>query len=385
LPIAQSLSVTSQLETQTTESLGTGPLARWQADLSNGFEHDQAQAEAVEALQAVHDALLANQDGFIARYRRRLGFLRRDKTPVKGLYLWGGVGRGKTHLMDLFYESLPFGEKRRQHFHRFMREAHRGLKRHGDRQDPLEAVADDVAREVRVLCFDEFFVSDVADAMILATLLDALFRRGVCLVATSNIPPKDLYQGGLQRQRFMPAIEALEQHTRVLNVDGGVDYRLRVLEKAEIYHAPLDESAEEIMRTTFQRLAPDGKEGNQSLSVEGRDIPIRGEGDGVVWFDFQALCEGPRSQNDYIELAHEYHTVLLSKMPVLDREQENAARRFIALVDEFYDRNVKLIISAQAPLNSLYQGKRLEFEFRRTLSRLEEMQTREYLALPHLP
>nr|WP_253450785.1 cell division protein ZapE [Natronospira proteinivora] len=360
-------------------------MARWESDLAAGFVRDEAQEKAIHALEAVYQALVNHQLPLWERFRARMGLPPRQREPVEGLYLWGGVGRGKTHLMDLFYESLPFRDKRRQHFHRFMREAHRGLKRHGDRQDPLEAVADDVARETRVLCFDEFFVSDVADAMILATLLDALFRRGVCLVATSNIPPQDLYRGGLQRQRFLPAIEALERHTRVMNVDGGVDYRLRVLEKAEIYHAPLDEAADTIMADTFQRLAPDGYQGNLSITVEGREIPARGEGDGVAWFDFETLCEGPRSQNDYIELAHEYHTILLSRIPVLKRESENAARRFIALVDEFYDRNVKLIISAQVPAESLYQGRKLEFEFQRTLSRLEEIQTREYLALPHLP
>jgi len=367
------------------KTLPGGPQARWEADIAAGFVRDKAQEKAVAALETVYQALLDEQPRWWDKVRNRMGLSPRQRTPVTGLYLWGGVGRGKTHLMDLFYESLPFPDKRRQHFHRFMREAHRGLKRHGDLQDPLEAVADDVARETRVLCFDEFFVSDVADAMILATLLGALFRRGVCLVATSNIPPSDLYRGGLQRQRFLPAIEALERHTRVINVDGGIDYRLRVLEKAEIYHFPLDAGADTIMADTFRRLAPDGQEGALSLNVEGRDIPALGEGDGVVWFDFKALCEGPRSQNDYMELAHEYHTVLLAHIPVIGPENENAARRFIALVDEFYDRNVKLIISAEAAARDLYQGKKLEFEFQRTLSRLEEMQTREYLALPHLP
>lgn len=362
-----------------------GPWARWEAELANGFQRDPAQEEAVAALEALYQALLASRPGRLQRLRQRLFGPGRDREPVRGLYLWGGVGRGKTHLMDLFHNSLPFAEKRRLHFHRFMRHAHDGLKRHGHLQDPLEAVADDVARDTRVLCFDEFFVADVADAMILATLLDALFRRGVTLVATSNIPPDDLYRGGLQRQRFMPAIDALKRHTRVMNVDGGTDYRLAVLERAPVYHTPLDDASEGAMTEAFRSLAPDAGDEVDHIDVLGREIPVRGEGDGVVWFDFRDICDGPRSQNDYIDLAHEYHTVLISAVPELERDKENAARRFIALVDEFYDRNVKLILSAATGLEGLYRGSRLTFEFERTRSRLQEMQTREYLALPHSP
>ncbi|MDQ2070399.1 cell division protein ZapE [Natronospira bacteriovora] len=367
------------------QAAADGPKARWEADIAAGFERDSAQEKAVDALDTVYRELLRYRTGWLHGLRRRYLGPARDLSPVQGLYMWGGVGRGKTHLMDIFHDSLPFEEKRRLHFHRFMRQAHDGLKRHGDRQYPLEAIADDIARDTRVLCFDEFFVSDVADAMILGGLLKALFRRGISLVATSNIPPDKLYLNGLQRQRFMPAIEAIKQHTRVLNVDGGTDYRLRVLEKAEIFHSPLDRQAEELIRSAFRGLAPDGEEGGLDIEILGRHIPARGEGDGVAWFDFDALCDGPRSQNDYIDLAHEYHTVLLSDVPVMGTTQENAARRFIALVDEFYDRNVKMIISAAAPLDELYQGRKLRFEFERTHSRLLEMQTRDYLALPHQP
>ncbi len=362
-----------------------GPRPRWEQDLEAGFVHDPAQERAVAALQDLHERLNETRPGWLARWRDRWLGPAIDRQPVKGLYLWGGVGRGKTHLMDLFHDSLPFPEKKRLHFHRFMREAHHGLRRHGDHQNPLEKVAEDVARQARVVCFDEFFVSDIADAMILNNLLEGLFRRGVSLVATSNVPPDDLYRDGLQRRRFLPAIANLKKHTRVLNVDGGTDFRLRVLESAEIFHAPLDEAAEPAMSSAFDRLAPDGVREPEAIEIEGRPIPARGEGDGVAWFEFSALCEGPRSQNDYIELAHEYHTILLSNVPVLNRERENAARRFIALVDEFYDRQVKLILSAEAPVESLYQGNRLSFEFQRTVSRLLEMQTREYLALPHRP
>lgn len=362
-----------------------GPRARWEADVAAGFRRDPAQAEAVAALEALYRSLAEDRPGLLLRLRTRFFGPPRDRDPIRGLYLWGGVGRGKTHLMDLFHASLPFAEKKRLHFHRFMRQAHAGLKRHGDRQDPLEAVADDVARETRVLCFDEFFVSDVADAMILGTLMDALFRRGVTLVATSNIPPDDLYRDGLQRQRFLPAIDAIKRHTRVMNVDGGTDYRLEVLERASVYHQPLNETSQQAIESAFRDLAPDADETAESIEILGRHIPVRGDGDGVVWFDFQALCDGPRSQNDYIDIAHEYHTVLVSDVPVMTRENENAARRFIALVDEFYDRNVKLIISAAAGLDTIYQGERLQFEFERTRSRLQEMQTRDYLALPHAP
>lgn len=362
-----------------------GPRARWEADVAAGFRRDPAQAEAVAALDDLYRVLAEDRPGVLARLRLRVFGPPREQDPVKGLYLWGGVGRGKTHLMDLFHASLPFPEKKRLHFHRFMRQAHAGLKRHGNRQNPLEAVADDVARETRVLCFDEFFVSDVADAMILGTLMDALFRRGITLVATSNIAPDDLYRGGLQRQRFLPAIDAIKRHTRVMNVDGGTDYRLEVLERASVYHQPLNEASRRAIENAFRELAPDAAQDVESIEILGRDIPVCGDGDGVVWFDFKSLCDGPRSQNDYIDIAHEYHTVLLSDVPVMTRENENAARRFIALVDEFYDRNVKLIISADAGLDGIYKGERLRFEFERTRSRLQEMQTRDYLSLPHSP
>ncbi len=361
------------------------PLERYERDLeSEGFVRDAAQEAAVGHLQRLYDALVAEES---VPWFKRLLPGKGSRRPVTGLYFWGGVGRGKTYLMDNFYESLPFERKMRAHFHRFMRRAHRELEVFKGEKNPLVKVADRIADEARVICFDEFFVSDIADAMILANLLDRLFERGVTLVATSNIVPDDLYRDGLQRQRFLPAIDLLKAHCRVVNVDGGVDYRLRALEKAEIYHAPLDREAEEALESAFDSLVPavDEVRRDVRLEIEGREIPARRVAEDVVWFDFEALCDGPRSQNDYIEVAREFHAVLVSGVPVMGAAGDDRARRFINLVDEFYDRGVKLILSAQVPLEELYVGTRLAFEFQRTRSRLLEMQSHEYLARPHRP
>ncbi len=365
------------------------PKARYERDLrSPGFRADAAQAEAVEKLQQLYKALVRAGEwpaiGWRARWYKLWG---RTPEPVKGLYLWGGVGRGKTYLMDNFYESLPFSRKLRVHFHRFMRRVHGDLKQLSGEKNPLEQVAVRMAREARVICFDEFFVSDITDAMILGTLLEALFERGVTLVATSNIAPAELYRNGLQRARFLPAIALLERHTQVVNVDGGTDHRLRALEQAELYHWPLDAAADESLMRSFRSLVPaDGElRTDKVIEIEGRPIPSRYLAEDVVWFDFYALCEGPRSQNDYIELAREFHAVVISNIPALGRTNDDQARRFINLVDEFYDRQVKLVVSAAEPLVDLYGEGRLEFEFQRTVSRLLEMQSTEFLARPHKP
>lgn len=344
---------------------------------------DSAQQQAVAALDDLYRRLIAEPMEPALLIRVLSAFRRSRREPVRGLYMWGGVGRGKTWLMDLFFESLPFEQKLRMHFHRFMRRVHHDLRALSGQSNPLLGVADRFAADARVLCFDEFFVSDITDAMILGELLDALFARGVTLVATSNIPPKDLYRDGLQRRRFLPAIALLEQHTEIMNVDGGTDYRLRSLERAEIYHTPLDEGADASLAASFSSLAPMEANEGEVLEVEGRPIPTRKRADDVVWFDFAALCAGPRSQNDYIELAREFHAVLISDVPRFTTTLEDQARRFISLVDEFYDRGVKLILSAEAPLEELYAGERLSFEFERTRSRLLEMQSREYLAKLH--
>lgn len=361
------------------------PWERYQEDLKRAdFVHDPAQEVAVRQLQALYEALLARPEpGVLERIRARL---RRERpAPERGIYFWGGVGRGKTYLVDTFFDCLPFEDKRRLHFHRFMHWAHGELKQLKDVRDPLEIVADRFAAQARVICFDEFFVSDIADAMILGGLLQALFARGVTLVATSNIPPEELYWDGLQRERFLPAIELIKRHTTVQNVDGGTDYRLRFLEQAEIYHAPLDVSADQVLAEDFRQISGEQGRAGEALEVEGRLIASRRLADGVVWFDFQAICDGPRSQADYIEIAREFHTVLVSGVPEFTRERDDQARRFISLVDEFYDRNVVLILSAEQPPEQLYSGKRLAFAFERTVSRLQEMQSREYLARPHKP
>ena len=356
---------------------------------AHGFCADDAQLAAVVALERVRSDLLtrSTRPGLVTRLQRALapGSIRKPATPVRGAYLWGGVGRGKTFVMDLFYDSLPFDEKLRQHFHRLMYHVHGQLQQLHSRADPLEIVADDLARRARIICFDEFFVSDIADAMILGKLLDALFRRGVALVTTSNIPPDRLYYDGLQRQQFLPAIESLQRHTEVLEVAGPTDYRLRVLEQAEIYHSPLDAAADKNLAEYFEDIAPDAGTRAQTMEVHGRNLRTVRRADGIAWFDFATLCDGPRSQNDYIEIARSFQAIILSNVPVLDSTKEDQARRFIALIDEFYDRRVKLIISAAATIDELYTGARLAREFERTRSRLREMQSMTYLAARHVP
>lgn len=369
--------------------LNPSPLARYQQDIDDrGFSYDPAQQSAVEHLQALYEKLVkAEAEPSSGVWSRIRGLINRDDNAVliRGLYFWGGVGRGKTYLVDLFYESLPFKRKMRVHFHRFMQQIHLELRRFSGEKNPLQLVADRLAEDARVICFDEFFVSDISDAMILAGLFERLFDRGVTLVATSNIIPDGLYKDGLQRRRFLPAIAMLNQHTEVINVDGGIDYRLRTLEQAELYHSPLDAAADISLNQSFQQLAPETGVVNQSLDINGRQLQSRYCADDVVWFDFDALCDGPRSQNDYIELARIYHAVLLSNVPQMGGENEDKARRFINLVDEFYDRNVKLVLSAEVPLFDLYKGDRLSFEFQRTVSRLQEMQSHDYLAREHRP
>ena len=370
------------------------PAQRYQKDLEkSGFSYDPAQEHAVSYLQALYERLIddgvssAPKNGLMARLIGRLGVRPPEVGPIKGVYFWGGVGRGKTYLMDNFYESLPFEQKMRAHFHRFMKRVHHELKQLKGEKNPLEKVANRIASEARVICFDEFFVSDITDAMLLGTLLEFLFERRVALVATSNIIPDGLYENGLQRQRFLPTIALLNEHTDVVNVDGGTDYRLRALEQAELYHSPLDNDADKALMSAFEGLAPAVGEVQKAveLEIENRPVPCRYVAEDVVWFDFAVICDIPRSQYDYIELAREFHAVLVGGVPQMGRKNDDQARRFVNLVDEFYDRNVKLVISAEVDMPSLYEGGGLAFEFQRTQSRLLEMQSHEYLARPHRP
>ncbi|GAB1079613.1 MAG: cell division protein ZapE [Shewanella algae] len=359
------------------------PWQHYQQDLTReDFSHDPAQEQAVKALQRVYDELQKPQ-----KSGWRNWFSREKNSKVQGLYLWGGVGRGKTYLMDTFFDALPGEQKLRAHFHRFMHRIHRELDELKGTRDPLLVIAKQMAQQYRVICFDEFFVSDITDAMLLGTLFEALFKEGVVLVATSNIVPDDLYKNGLQRARFLPAIAEIKANCQVLNVDSGIDYRLRTLEQAEIYHHPLDETAECNLQRYFTLLAPESEVSETPLEIDGRSIVIRKQAQGVLLADFRALCDGPRSQRDYMELAQLFHTVLLSGLEQMGAQQtgDDIARRFLALVDEFYERHVKLIISAEVPLEQIYTDGQLSFEFRRCRSRLIEMQSRDYLALEHLP
>lgn len=354
------------------------PRQRYEADLqTEGFVSDAAQARAVDALQRVYDELIETPP------RRRFGNSKLTWKKVPGLYFWGGVGRGKTYLMDAFFDSLPFSRKRRTHFHRFMLEVHERRNRHPDAQDPLQKVADEIAERARVLCFDEFFVADIADAMILGRLFEALFKHNVTLIATSNVPPDGLYKDGLQRAQFLPAIERLKKNVMVVNVDGGTDYRLRALTGADLYLTPSDANADAALARHFAAVAPHGACGPVELIINERPLIARRAAEGAVWFDFEELCGGPRSAADYIELGRTHHTVVLTGVPQMASDRDDSARRFMTLVDEFYDRGVKLLIAAAMPAAQLCTGKRLTFEFERTQSRLQEMQSQEYLAQPH--
>jgi cell division protein ZapE len=356
------------------------PLSIYRSRIKSGdFLPDAGQLEAVQLLDVLWQELTeVDQPGF---WKRVTGVS--TKAP-KGIYLWGGVGRGKTWLMDLFFDSLPIAGKQRIHFHRFMAKVHEALRASDSEQDPLKDIARQWADRCRLLCFDEFFVSDIADAMLLAGLFEELFERGTVLVATSNLHPDGLYRDGLQRARFLPAIDTIKSHTRVFHLRGDTDFRLRILERSEIYHHPLDKASDETLSGSFDNMAA-GCEIDPELEINGRTFYARKRADGLIWFSFHELCGKPRGAIDYIEISRAFNTVFISGLPVMGEANSDDARRFINLVDEFYDRNVKLLISAEAPMDAIYSGERLAFEFQRTRSRLQEMQSHEYLARPHLP
>jgi cell division protein ZapE len=347
-----------------------------------GIALDEAQLHAVDRMQRLYEALLECETRRSRFLHRLFG---RTQRPVRGLYLWGGVGRGKSFLMDVFFSSVPLEYKKRVHFHRFMQEVHAELGTIKHHADPLVIVAQRIAQQARLICFDEFHVSDIADAMLLGRLLHELLQQGVVLVATSNHKPDELYMHGLQRSRFLPVITLLKERLDVVEIDAGIDYRLRMLERVRVYHLPPYEAAEAKLATAFSGLVGGQGESQVPLEIEGRQITTKRMATGVVWFEFQVICGTPRGQADYIEIARHFHTVLISGIPKMSPEQAAEARRFTWLVDEFYDRRVKLIVSAQVPPQELYLGGPHAEEFNRTISRLTEMQTRQYLAQPHLP
>ena len=349
------------------------------------LEFDVGQARAAARLDALAAALRVPDGGVLQALRSRISWFPQgaERAAPRGVYLWGGVGRGKTLLMDAFHASLGTVRSEREHFYRFMRGIHADLARIKGRTDPLDLAAAHIAGRARVLCLDEFFVADIADAMILGGLLQGLFRRGVVLVATSNTAPNDLYKDGLQRQRFLPAIELLEAHVEVLELDAGIDYRLRQLERAPTYLDSRAPDTAAALEQRFAALAGGAVARDVTLQIESRPLRARAVGADIAWFDFRELCEGPRSQNDYIELARLYGTLFIDGVPQFTPADEDAARRFIMLIDELYDRGVKIVVSAAAAPTQLYRGDRLQFEFARAASRLIEMQTQHYLAGSH--
>ena len=356
-------------------------LQRYESALREcGYRQDAAQLDAIRQLEALRERLETAHGGGAPRWLER--WFPRRAAAVRGLYLYGAVGRGKTWLMDLFFASLSFPARRR-HFHRFMHEVHADLAQLRRQRDPLPRLAQQLAGQARVLCFDELYVADIADAMLLGGLFSALLARGVTLVATSNVPPQELYRGGLQRERFLPAIALLERELDVVQLGGTTDYRLRQLSAAGIYLPSGAPDTAARLAALFDALGGKGAQRGGMLQVNGRDIPVQRLAHGAVWFDFATLCAGVRSTEDYIEIAREFQTVLLAEVPVLGAEADNAARRFIALVDEFYERNVKLIVSAAAPPTALYRGVALQALYARTASRLTEMQSEQYLAREH--
>lgn len=344
------------------------------------WRDDPAQHAALAELDRIQAAILDSaQDGWLDRFSA----MWKKPEPVPGLYFWGGVGRGKTFLVDLFYEHLPIAQKQRTHFHRFMREINERLRGHAGQSDPLAKIAREWRDKLRVLVLDEFFVTDIGDAMLLARLLERLFAEGVTLVTTSNTAPENLYLHGLQRESFLPAIALLQTHCHVLYAEGTEDYRMRALTRSPVYRAPLDGQDDAWLAGRWSELTGGAAAQAGDIEIESRPIPYRALGEGIAWFDFAGVCQGPRGPSDYIELAKRFHTLLVGGVPHFDRMNEDAARRFVNLIDEMYDQHVHLVLTAQDPPPLLYSGQRLQGAFERTASRLIEMQSTEYLTTPH--
>ena len=373
----------------TTLPRDSADVAQWIAQHASehGFSLDASQLQAVSQLERLYEDLmgLEKMESFFVRLLAR-------KRVVKGLYLWGGVGRGKSFLMDSFFNCAPVAKKRRIHFHRFMQEVHQRMNALTGQAEPLAGVARDVAKDARLLCLDEFHITDITDAMLMRKLLEGLIEQGVVVLTTSNFEPDSLYLHGLQRQQFLPAIDLIKQNFDIVKVDDGTDYRLRELEKAGVYHVGPD--ADERMAAEFIAIARHGVSDGGELEIEGRDVPVRRHARDVVWFDFAALCDGPRGKPDYIELSKRYHTVIVSNVPCFGAGTADKLRRFVWMIDEFYDRRVKLIVSAQVAAEELIVDDHSADAFQanlnaslreRLVSRLTEMQSHDYLAQPHMP
>jgi len=355
------------------------PSERYQLDLQKtDFIKDDQQLRTVEHTQALYDELIAHQPD-----HGILSFFTKKRKTITGLYLWGGTGRGKTYLIDSFYACLPFKEKFRTHFHSFMRDIHTQLQQLPKTPDPLDIVARQLATKIRLLCLDEFHVHDIGDAMIMAGLLKAIHRHGITLVTTSNIAIDDLYKNGIQRDLFMSTIEHLKQNNIELNMGHGTDYRFRVLNKNETYHIDKEGSGNLFLQQQMNVMAPCPCKTNRQILINDRSIDYIALADDIIWFDFDAICNTPRSDSDYIAIAEQFHTVLLSNLPIIKEGHDNIAKRFIHLIDALYDHNVKCIISAEESVQNLYQGRLLAMAFDRTISRLTEMDSQEYLSKSH--
>lgn len=356
----------------------------YQADIKAGkITWDEKQVTIISALQALQDKVALNKtSSFFKKFVSRFTFTQSDSKPL-GIYLWGTVGAGKTYLMDLFYQNLPIKNKLRLHFHHFMKEVHDNLALLQGKPDPLQIIARHFSMRTKILCFDEFVVEDIADAMILGRLLKFLFERGVILIATSNIPPNRLYWEGLQRELFLPAIEAIKSHCQIIQLANSQDYRWRSLQQAGVYFTPLDEKAESNMQQCFELYAHGSGQAGVPLIIEQRPITTRFIGKSVAWFDFKALCSPPRGQRDYLAIANQFKVVLISNVPSIAPDDETTISYWIELVDIFYDNHLTLILSAATPLKDIYPGGTRQFAFERTLSRLIEMQSIEYLEANH--
>ena len=370
----------------------SGPLEwYWHFSQRHDFQADSEQLRVLEKLQRLFEELEDYRHYRAGKINRLVTNLGAGRKPPRGIYIWGGVGRGKSLMMDAFFKVLPHKRKRRVHFHEFMREVHGRMRALPGQEDPLDPISVTIAKEVRVLAFDEFHVSDIADAMILGRLLELMIARGVVLVMTSNYKPDDLYPNGLQRARFLPAIEILKRDLDVVELTGSTDHRRRILDTLSVYYTPIDGNADAHLATFFEAMTKATYAENSSIEVGGRPVAFRRRAKGVIWFDFTELCEKPRSQVDFLEIASAYHTVLVSGVRRMNVTQTDVVRRFTWLVDVFYDQRVKLVLSADAQPEDLVQAqdssapheRMVRKEFARTASRLREMQSRDYFSRRH--